>query len=67
MNLLPTHGDPVLVGERVIGWVATPARHHELGPIATVVVKRAIDPHADLVVRTADGDVAAGQEAVVAP
>jgi folate-binding protein YgfZ len=67
VNLLPAHGDPVLVGERVVGWVATPARHHELGPIATVVVKRAIDPAADLVVRTADGDVAAGQEVVVAP
>jgi folate-binding protein YgfZ len=66
-NVLPAHGDPVLVGERVVGWVATPARHHELGPIATVVVKRAIDPTSDLVVRTADGDVVAGQEVVVAP
>jgi folate-binding protein YgfZ len=66
-NVLPAHGDAVLVGERVVGWVATPARHHELGPIATVVVKRAIDPTADLVVRTADGDVVAGQEVVVAP
>ncbi|MFM9136404.1 MAG: YgfZ/GcvT domain-containing protein [bacterium] len=62
---LPAHGDPVLLGDREVGWVATPARHFELGPVATAVVKRNIDPGADLVVRTSSGDVAASQEPVV--
>lgn len=66
-SLLPAHGDAVLLDGRAVGWVATPARHHELGPLATAVVRRATPPAADLVVRTADGDVAAAPEVVVAP
>jgi folate-binding protein YgfZ len=66
-NVLPAHGDAVLLGDRVVGWVGTPARHHELGPIATVVLKRATDPAADLLIRAADGEIVAGQEVVVAP
>jgi folate-binding protein YgfZ len=62
---LPAHGDAVLLGDRVVGWVATPARHFELGPIATAMVKRSVDPAADLIVRTESGDVSAGQEPVV--
>ena len=62
---LPDHGDPVMLGEREVGWVATPGRHYELGPIATAVVKRNVDPAADLVVRTSSGDVAASQESVI--
>ena len=60
------HGDVVLLDEREIGWIASSARHHELGPIATAVLKRNVDSAADLIVRTSSGDVAAGQEAVVA-
>ena len=59
---LPEHGDPVKVGGRTVGWVGTAARHYELGPIATVVLKRNVDPDADLLV----GGVAATQEVVVA-
>jgi folate-binding protein YgfZ len=59
---LPEHGDPVEVGGRTIGWVGTAARHYELGPIATVVLKRNVDPSAELLV----GGVAATQEVVVA-
>jgi hypothetical protein len=66
-GILPAHGDEVLIGERVVGWVGTAARHHELGPIATVVVRRAADPDADLVLRAADGDVVAAQQVVVTP
>lgn len=66
-GVLPAHGDPVRIGDREVGWVATAARHHELGPIATVVLKRAADPAADLVIGTADGEVVAAQEVVVAP
>ena len=62
---LPAHGDPVLLGDREIGWVASSARHFELGPIATAVIKRSVDPAADLVVRAESGDIAAGQEPVV--
>ena len=55
------------VGERVVGWVGTAAQHHELGPIATVILKRSADPAADLLIRAADGDVIASQEVVVVP
>ena len=65
-EVLPVHGDVVLLDEREIGWIASSARHHELGPIATAVLKRNVDSAADLIVRTSSGDVAAGQEAVVA-
>ncbi len=66
-GILPAHGDEVRLGGRTVGWVGTAVRHHELGPVATVIVKRATDPTGDLVVVTADGEVAAGQEVVVAP
>lgn len=62
---LPAHGDAVLLGDREIGWVASAARHYELGPVATAIVKRSIDPGADLVVRAAHGDMVAAQEPVV--
>ena len=66
-GVLPAHGDEVLLAERVVGWIGTAAQHHELGPVATVVVKRAADPGADLLIRAADGDVLATQEIVVVP
>lgn len=37
---LPENGAEVLAGDRIVGWVATPARHYELGPIATAIIKR---------------------------
>ena len=61
-NRLPAHGDPVLLGDREIGWVATAVQHHELGPIATAVIKRTVPVDAALIVRTAEGEVAAAQE-----
>jgi hypothetical protein len=66
-GILPAHGDEVRIGGRTVGWVGTPARHHELGPIATVLLKRSADPVADLVVATADGEVVAAQQVVVSP
>ena len=66
-GILPAHGDVVRIGERPVGWVATPARHHELGPIATVVLKRSADPQADLQIDTGDGVVVASQQVVVVP
>jgi folate-binding protein YgfZ len=36
----PTHGTPVLNGDREVGFVGTAVRHHELGMIALAVLKR---------------------------
>ncbi len=66
-GILPSHGDEVRIGDRVVGWVGTAAQHHEWGPIATVVIKRSADPTADLLIRSTDGEVVAAQEVVVAP
>jgi tRNA-modifying protein YgfZ len=62
-HVLPGHGAPVVSGERQVGFVTTPARHHELGPVALALVKRSVPVDAVLAV---DG-VAASQEVVVAP
>ncbi|WP_026122749.1 CAF17-like 4Fe-4S cluster assembly/insertion protein YgfZ [Nocardiopsis halotolerans] len=60
---LPEVGSPIELDGRAVGRVGTSARHHELGPIALGVVKRAAPTDAELVV---DG-IAAGQEVVVDP
>lgn len=64
---LPAHGDDVVSDGRVVGWVATPAWHHELGPIATAVIKRSTPVDVPLVVRTAGLELPATQQVVVAP
>lgn len=61
---LPEHGAAVLLDDRVVGWVGTAARHYELGPIATAVLKRSVPVDAVLVVAP---DIAASQETVVRP
>ena len=62
---LPLHGDIVSVGGRDVGWIGTAAWHYELGPIATAIVKRSTPLDEPTVVRTAHGEIAAAQEAVV--
>jgi hypothetical protein len=62
-HTLPAHGDPVVHGERQVGFVTTAARHHELGPVALALVKRNIAVDAPLLA----GGIAAAQEVVVAP
>ena len=64
---LPAHGDAVVIDGRDVGWIGTAAWHHELGPVATAVIKRSAPAQADAVVRTADGEVAAAQQVVVLP
>lgn len=64
---LPSPGAPVVLGEREIGRVTSVARHHEDGPIALAVVKRNVDPAADLLVRVGDNLVSAAQTVIVAP
>lgn len=58
---LPEPGTPLVLGERVVGRVTSAARHHELGPIALGIVKRAADESAELDA----GGVAAAQTPVV--
>jgi tRNA-modifying protein YgfZ len=62
-NRLPAAGTELLLGEKVVGFVGSSARHHELGPIALALVKRNVDLAAELVV---DG-MPAAQEVVVDP
>ena len=65
-NRLPTVGADLLLGGpdgRVVGFVGTSARHHELGPIALAMVKRNVPLDAQL---TVEG-MPAAQEVVVDP
>ncbi|GAA3815758.1 folate-binding protein [Cellulomonas soli] len=75
-HLLPEAGAPVrLVGDgprtgadadgKVVGYVTSVARHHELGPVALAVVKRSVPGDVELVVDSQAGAVTAGQEVVV--
>jgi folate-binding protein YgfZ len=63
-NELPVHGAEVQLDGRTVGFVGTAVQHHELGPVALAIVKRAVDPTATLTV--APG-VAASQQVVVEP
>jgi folate-binding protein YgfZ len=62
-NRLPGAGTPLLHDGREVGFVGSSARHHELGPIALALVKRAVPLDATL---DADG-LPAAQEVVVDP
>ncbi|QFZ23680.1 CAF17-like 4Fe-4S cluster assembly/insertion protein YgfZ [Saccharothrix syringae] len=55
----PETGDPVLVGDRVVGRVGSVAQHHELGPVALALVKRSVSPETELVVGAEDRRVQA--------
>lgn len=70
-DVLPAHGDEVLLDGRVVGTVGSAARHFESGPIALALVKRSVPVDATLVVRSgAEGattDVPATQDSVVDP
>ena len=62
-NRLPAVGSELRLGDKVVGFVGTSARHHELGPIALALVKRNVAIEAQL---DADG-LPAAQEIVVDP
>ena len=62
-NRLPAGGADVMLGEKVVGYVGSSARHHELGPIALAVIKRNTAIDAPLLT---DG-IDAAQEIVVDP
>ena len=62
-NRLPAPGAEVRLGEKVVGFVGSSARHHELGPVALALLKRNVDVAAEL---STDG-MPATQEVVVDP
>ena len=62
-NRLPARGAEVRHGDKVVGFVGSSARHHELGPIALAMVKRNVPLEAVLEV----DDMPAGQEMLVDP
>jgi len=53
-EVLPVTGEPVRLGERVIGRVGSVVRHHELGSVALALLKRSTPIDAELV--AGDGD-----------
>ncbi|MFM9878192.1 MAG: YgfZ/GcvT domain-containing protein, partial [Rhodoglobus sp.] len=73
-GVLPAAGDPVVLAGPAeadpttqVGRVTSAAIHHELGPIALAVIKRMVDPAADLVVVSEGTSIAAAQEVIVPP
>ncbi len=58
-------GSPVLLGDVEVGRVTSAALHYELGPIALAIVKRSVDPAAELAVRVDETLIAAAQEVIV--
>ena len=73
-GVLPAPGDVVLLPAAPaaedsepteVGRITSAAIHHELGPIALAVIKRTVDPSADLVVAADGAQVAAAQEVIV--
>jgi folate-binding protein YgfZ len=65
-HVIPQAGEPIRLGEKVVGHLTSVARHHEDGPIALGLVKRNVDPSATLTAGEGVG-VAAAQTVVVAP
>jgi len=68
-HALPEAGAAVMSGEgddaKHVGRVTSAARHHELGPIALAMIKRAVDPATTLMIPTDGGTIAAAQELIV--
>jgi len=63
---LPAHGDEVTTAQgKVIGFIGTAARHFELGPIATAVIKRSTPTDETLHVLHEGNVITANQEVVV--
>ncbi|WP_426245924.1 YgfZ/GcvT domain-containing protein [Nocardioides sp. LHG3406-4] len=62
-NRLPAAGGDVRLGDKVVGFVGSSARHHELGPIALALLKRNVPIDAALDVE----GMPAAQEPVVDP
>ncbi|MBD8043944.1 folate-binding protein YgfZ [Arthrobacter sp. Sa2BUA2] len=66
-HTLPAAGSRILFGEREVGRVTSVAQHYEMGAVALALVKRSVDPAADLVVDDGGELYAAAQELIVSP
>lgn len=66
-HTIPAAGSEVFDGDRKVGVVTSVAQHYEMGPIALAVIKRSVDPTAELGVNDADESYVAAQEIIVAP
>ena len=64
-DVMPVHGDAVILDGAEIGWVGSAVRHYELGPLATVIVRRSTPEHATVTIRHGDTEIAAALESVV--
>ncbi|NIH77822.1 CAF17-like 4Fe-4S cluster assembly/insertion protein YgfZ [Amycolatopsis viridis] len=53
-EIYPETGDPVKLGDRVVGRVGSVAQHHELGPIALALLKRSTPADAELLAGAED-------------
>ncbi|MEG8104740.1 MULTISPECIES: CAF17-like 4Fe-4S cluster assembly/insertion protein YgfZ [Actinomyces] len=62
---LPRPGASVRMGERVVGAVTSVARHHELGPIALALLRRAVPVDEQLTVEITEVDEATGESVTV--
>ena len=58
---LPQPGASVRMGERTVGAVTSVARHHELGPIALALLRRAVPADEQLTVEITEVDEATGE------
>ena len=58
---LPQPGASVRMGERAVGAVTSVARHHELGPIALALLRRAVPTGEQLTVEITEVDEATGE------
>ena len=58
---LPRSGASVRMGERAVGAVTSVARHHELGPIALALLRRAVPVGEQLTVEITEVDEATGE------
>ena len=62
---LPQPGAVVRMGERTVGTVPSVARHHELGPIALALLRRAVPAGEQLTVEITEVDEATGETVAV--
>ena len=54
-HTLPAAGAEVFLNDKMVGHVTSARLHHEAGPIALAVLKRNVDPQAELLVRDTVG------------
>jgi folate-binding protein YgfZ len=66
-HTLPAAGSEVRLADRKVGTVTSAALHYEMGPVALAVIKRSVDPEAQLLVVDEDSQYDAAQEVIVAP